>query len=369
MTLPDRLILDRLAPIIHTDAAAFAFPGGRPAGLPGDVATLRVRIDDRGQASEAVLASEPPVLEASPVDTSGTIPFAFEASTGLWMVDFELSESLESGTYPLVIKDVVDLAGNAASGVVVLVVAADAPLVDPESVWFPVDMPTTAHLEWRTVTDDPIDVDESEVRFGASPENLNRTAPVSQVAASPPMYRAAFPDLALNRFPLPVRQQLERLQSGAFVEEATDPEPDFIYALRVDADVIGLDLNTGGIVWRFPVDGQRSDHMAMSPDGSRVAVSASTGNVVHILDTFTGQELGRFPSGDSPHENNYSSDGQRIFHASIGAVYTPADQPLFDSTKGDRRFQIVDTKALSYAETFIIRGLNQLPLSFRPRTD
>ena len=108
------------------------------------------------------------------------------------------------------------------------------------------------------------------------------------------------------------------------------------------ADVIGLDLNTGAIVWRFRVAGQRSDHMAMSPDGSRVAVSASTGNVVHILDTYTGQELGSFPSGDSPHENNYSADGQRIFHASIGTVYTPTDQPALDTTKGDRRFQIVD---------------------------
>jgi len=108
------------------------------------------------------------------------------------------------------------------------------------------------------------------------------------------------------------------------------------------ADVVGIDLNTGAIVWRFRVAGQRSDHMAMSPDGTRVAVSASTGNVVHILDTYTGQEVGRFPSGDSPHENNYSADGRRIFHASIGTVYTPADQPAFDSTKGDRRFQIVD---------------------------
>ena len=95
-------------------------------------------------------------------------------------------------------------------------------------------------------------------------------------------------------------------------------------------------------MWRFRVDGQRADHMAMSPDGKRVAVSASTGNVVHILDTFTGQEVGRFPSGDSPHENNYSADGQRIYHASIGLVYTPADQPEFDTTKGDRCFQIVD---------------------------
>jgi DNA-binding beta-propeller fold protein YncE len=109
------------------------------------------------------------------------------------------------------------------------------------------------------------------------------------------------------------------------------------------ADVVGIDIASGRIVWRFRVDGQRSDHMAMSPDGRHVAVSASTGNVVHILDTFTGQEVGRFPSGDSPHENNYSQDGSRIYHASIGAVYTPADQPELDSTKGDRRFQIVDT--------------------------
>ncbi len=108
------------------------------------------------------------------------------------------------------------------------------------------------------------------------------------------------------------------------------------------ADVVAINLWTRKIVWRFVVDGQRADHMAMSPDGKHVAVSASTGNVVHILDTRTGREVGSFPSGDSPHENNYSADGSRIFHASIGLVYTPADQPEFDTTKGDRWFQIVN---------------------------
>ncbi|HZA90153.1 MAG TPA: hypothetical protein VE401_07945 [Solirubrobacterales bacterium] len=108
------------------------------------------------------------------------------------------------------------------------------------------------------------------------------------------------------------------------------------------ADVVAIEIATGEIVWRFRVDGQRSDHMGISPDGKHVAVSASTGNVVHILDTQTGQEVGKFPSGDSPHENNYSADGERIYHASIGFVYTPADQPQLDSTKGERYFQIVD---------------------------
>jgi YVTN family beta-propeller protein len=110
------------------------------------------------------------------------------------------------------------------------------------------------------------------------------------------------------------------------------------------ADVVAIEIASGEIAWRFVVDGQRSDHMALSPDGRHVAVSASTGNVVHILNTRTGAEVGRFESGDSPHENTYSADGKRIYHASIGLVYTPADDPAVDTTKGDRWFQIVDAK-------------------------
>ena len=114
-------------------------------------------------------------------------------------------------------------------------------------------------------------------------------------------------------------------------------------------DVIGLRLagpKTGEIKWRFEVAGQRSDHMAVSPDGEQVAVSASTGNVVHLLDTDTGDEEGTFMSGDSPHENTYSADGKRIYHASIGLVYTPGDEGAIDTdtNKGERVFQVVDTK-------------------------
>jgi YVTN family beta-propeller protein len=59
-----------------------------------------------------------------------------------------------------------------------------------------------------------------------------------------------------------------------------------------------------------------------------------------------GERLRSFGSGDTPHENNYSADGERIFHASIGRVYTPGDDadfdPIGDTTKGDRWVQIVD---------------------------
>jgi DNA-binding beta-propeller fold protein YncE len=121
----------------------------------------------------------------------------------------------------------------------------------------------------------------------------------------------------------------------------------FLYVSRPSfADVVAFDLRTKGIVWRTKIEGYRSDHMAISPDGQRLAVSASTARKVHIIDTATGRIVGNFDSGDQPHENNYSVDGSRIFHASIGAVYTPTDDPSMDATKMERVFQVVDTRTL-----------------------
>ena len=112
-------------------------------------------------------------------------------------------------------------------------------------------------------------------------------------------------------------------------------------------DVVAIHMvgpATGRIAWRFEMTGKRSDHMAVSPDGSQVAVSDSTANVVHLLNTKTGAKEGEFASGDSPHENIYSADGSKIYHASIGLVYTPGDSAAFDTdtNKGERYFQIVD---------------------------
>jgi DNA-binding beta-propeller fold protein YncE len=121
----------------------------------------------------------------------------------------------------------------------------------------------------------------------------------------------------------------------------------FLYVSRPSlADVVALDLRTAKIVWRFPVEGYRADHMAISPGGSRLLVSASTARKVHVIDTATGKSAGEFPSGDQPHENNYSRDGKLIYHASIGSVFTPTDDPAFDDTKGERVFQVVDARTL-----------------------
>jgi DNA-binding beta-propeller fold protein YncE len=109
------------------------------------------------------------------------------------------------------------------------------------------------------------------------------------------------------------------------------------------ADVVAINLRTRRIIWRTRVDGNRADHMAISPDGRRLLVSASTAKVVDVLDTKGGQIVARIPSGDQPHESNFSKDGRRVYHASIGTVFTALDEPIFDKSKGERVFEIVDT--------------------------
>jgi len=130
-----------------------------------------------------------------------------------------------------------------------------------------------------------------------------------------------------------------------FVDDMyTTPDGSAIVVSRPSfADVASIDTATGKLKWRFRVSGFRSDHMAVSPDGNRVAVSASTGNVVHVLDINTGRELGSFATGDKPHENVFTRDG-KIWNMSIGEVNNDFDAPWQDFLKGDRRITIADAE-------------------------
>jgi hypothetical protein len=108
------------------------------------------------------------------------------------------------------------------------------------------------------------------------------------------------------------------------------------------ADVVWVDIakavagRTDSIVREQQMDGHRTDHMGLSPDGRRLLVSDSTARQVieySMVDETvdgrqikTGDRLRTFESGETPHESNYTKDGSRIFHASIGKVYTPGDE-------------------------------------------
>ncbi|WP_300406005.1 serine/threonine protein kinase [Nocardioides sp.] len=141
------------------------------------------------------------------------------------------------------------------------------------------------------------------------------------------------------------------------------------------ADVVAISLKTKKIVWRFEVDGVRSDHMAVSPDGKRVVVSASTGNVVHVLRIKDGKQVGKFRSGGSPHESVYIDGGKKILHASIGTVYSPLDNPdIPDPLEGERVLQVVNAKTLKVIKRYNVRkaldavGLDKVSISVRPLT-
>jgi hypothetical protein len=154
-----------------------------------------------------------------------------------------------------------------------------------------------------------------------------------------------------------------------YVDDAfTTPDGTYLAVSRPSLrDVVWIDIAkaaAGGeagdpdsIVFEAEMDGYRTDHMGVSPDRRRLIVSDSTARQVIEYsmvnetlpngETVTmGQRLRTFESGDTPHENNYSADGRRIFHASIGRVYTPGDEgdndgSGGDTSKGDRWLQIV----------------------------
>lgn len=124
------------------------------------------------------------------------------------------------------------------------------------------------------------------------------------------------------------------------------------------------------IVREQSMDGFRTDHMGLSPDGRRLLVSDSTERQVIEYSMVSemlpsgrelrvGDRLRAFESGETPHESNYSKDGSRVFHASIGRVYTPGDTvtagpvkigPAHDALKGDRWFQTVRTRDMKVLE-------------------
>ncbi|MBO2453872.1 YncE family protein [Actinomadura barringtoniae] len=121
-------------------------------------------------------------------------------------------------------------------------------------------------------------------------------------------------------------------------------------------DVVSIDLTTGKVRWRFPVSGYRADHMAVSRDGTRVAVSASLTKTVHVLDINTGKQLGSFATGDKPHENIFTADGKYIWNMSIGNVETNLDDPGLDWTKGDRHITIADANTYKVVKTIDMRS-------------
>ncbi len=87
-------------------------------------------------------------------------------------------------------------------------------------------------------------------------------------------------------------------------------------------------------------------------DGTKLLVSASTANVVEQIDTATADHrqvrLRRLAAREQ-----HSRDGNLVYHASIGRVYTPPTGPPVEPTsKGSRVFEVVDAHSLKILKTW-----------------
>jgi hypothetical protein len=140
------------------------------------------------------------------------------------------------------------------------------------------------------------------------------------------------------------------------------------------ADVVWFDVRKavlglpGAIVREQQMDGYRTDHMEISNDGRRLLVSDSTAKQVveysmvdETLPDGTeiklGDRLRTFESGETPHESNYTLEGDRILHASIGRVYTPLD----DTEPADGTLLGIPLAKLGLAQLKLDQLLAELP--------
>jgi DNA-binding beta-propeller fold protein YncE len=177
----------------------------------------------------------------------------------------------------------------------------------------------------------------------ASTPDLTRIGRVNVVPDKDERLREIYLDPIKLGYFLGIRESVGEGHDQFVDDMYTTPDGGAVVVSRPSfADVVSIDLADGSVNWRFAVSGYRADHMAVSPNGTRVAVSASTSNTVHVLDINTGRQTGSFRTGDKPHENVFTNGGQYIWNSSIGEVNTALDDPFWDWTKGDRRITIAN---------------------------
>jgi DNA-binding beta-propeller fold protein YncE len=142
-----------------------------------------------------------------------------------------------------------------------------------------------------------------------------------------------------------------------FVDDVfLSPDGNVLYVSRSNlGDVAAFDLTKPGQprLWRTFVDGVKADHATISQDGSRLVVSATSAQVADVFDAKTGRIVGTFPTGTTPHQNDYSADGKSIYNSSIGDVAYQSTSYADNESKGDRWLVKVDAATLRVVRTWV----------------
>ncbi len=121
-------------------------------------------------------------------------------------------------------------------------------------------------------------------------------------------------------------QRVVEAAGGENYAQDQDVSPDgrTLYVSRGHrGDVAAFDIRSGRLLWKVPIPGFRSDHMTISDDGRYLYVSALTEDEVEVIDTDQRAIVATFPSGQWPHDNHVSPDGERVYNGSIGNIVAP----------------------------------------------
>lgn len=131
---------------------------------------------------------------------------------------------------------------------------------------------------------------------------------------------------------------------------ATSLDGKIVYVSRgILQDVAAFEIKTKKMLWRTDIGSFNSDHMAITPDGKRLFVSATTDGKTKAINTANGAILGSVPTGDYPHGVDISPDGSKIFVGSIGTTALPY---ALNSLKGDRQLTVADANTYQVLKTF-----------------
>jgi DNA-binding beta-propeller fold protein YncE len=116
------------------------------------------------------------------------------------------------------------------------------------------------------------------------------------------------------------------------------------------SDAVAFDIASKRMLWRHKTEGIKADHAALSPDGTKFIVSATTASKAEVLDTATGNRVTSFGTGTYPHANDYSPDGSVLYNSSIGLTSLPKSLNLL---KGVKSVTAVDPVTFAPRRTYL----------------
>jgi serine/threonine-protein kinase len=106
-----------------------------------------------------------------------------------------------------------------------------------------------------------------------------------------------------------------------------------------------VNSNTNQVVKKFVV-GETPHAIAISPDGSRLAVTSYSGNKVFILSTATDKVIATIPVGREPLDIEYSPDGRYLYNTNCNdntvSVINTATDKVIDTIKTGKQPTSID---------------------------